>query len=596
MPSTTAAAPPAPPRGVAVEDGVRDAREELGESLRDALRARADRLEHAPAAFGAALRAAARARRSSGTGASRPRSCTVRATLHRVQRKSWPQSRHRRNGAKPRRGCSRIACSPAREHLAQALEQRRARRAGTPFSSGRAVSRRRSTISTRGSGREAIRSGQRQVREPSPRRGVAGLHRGRRRAEDERRAVLLRPQRDGLAGVVARRLALLVGGVVLLVDDEEARVGDGSEGRRARADHRPRRSRADAVPGLGPLALGERRVQHGRVLGELPPRAPGRRRASARSRARARRRRGRRRARPGSRAGRPRSCRCPSRPRGAPGSSGARGSRRRSPRWRPPARRSASNARRPRRARVGRSRGAPARRSAGGPFASRPRRTAVAAPGRGADLGARWPAGRGASRKREHVAPLAAAAERARRASSPRTRAEVVGDLDPGAARSRARETGADPAALLEGAHRRRAARGPRPAARVTRTASPPDEPLEDRRARPARAAPSAERPLLRDAVPDRPGRGQPRGQTRSSGPPRSTRRTVRATRAAVASSSGGQTGSSSSTSSSVAERARRGSSRGPPTTTPVSTRSPKGTRTRLPGAGTRLARRARRR
>ena len=37
---------------------------------------------------------------------------TVRATLHCVHRKSWPQSRHSRNGANPRRGWSRIACSP----------------------------------------------------------------------------------------------------------------------------------------------------------------------------------------------------------------------------------------------------------------------------------------------------------------------------------------------------------------------------------------------------------------------------------------------------------------------------------------------------
>ena len=113
------------------------------------------------------------------------------------------------------------------------------------------------------------------MRQPAAGSRVARLHRGGRGAEHERRAVALGPERHGFARVVARRLALLVRGVVLLVHDEEARIGNRCKGRRARPDHGARRPRADAVPGLGPFALRERGMQHRGVLGKLAPQLAG---------------------------------------------------------------------------------------------------------------------------------------------------------------------------------------------------------------------------------------------------------------------------------------------------------------------------------
>ena len=56
---------------------------------------------------------------------------------------------------------------------------------------------------------------------------------------------------------------------MLLVHDEEARVGNRRKGRGARADHGAGLPPADAVPGLGPLAFREGGVQDGRPLAKL---------------------------------------------------------------------------------------------------------------------------------------------------------------------------------------------------------------------------------------------------------------------------------------------------------------------------------------
>jgi hypothetical protein len=68
--------------------------------------------------------------------------------------------------------------------------------------------------------------------------------------------------------VVARRFFLLVGRVVLLVDDNECEIGDGSEDRRARAYDHARLSTLDAVPLLGAFAVGERGVEDGNFVAE----------------------------------------------------------------------------------------------------------------------------------------------------------------------------------------------------------------------------------------------------------------------------------------------------------------------------------------
>ena len=65
---------------------------------------------------------------------------------------------------------------------------------------------------------------------------VKGLHRRRRRAEHDHRAGLARAHHGDVARVIPRRLLLLVGAVVLLVDDDQAEAGDGREDRGAHAD------------------------------------------------------------------------------------------------------------------------------------------------------------------------------------------------------------------------------------------------------------------------------------------------------------------------------------------------------------------------
>ena len=62
------------------------------------------------------------------------------------------------------------------------------------------------------------------------------LHRRRRRGEYDRDAGLARAHHRHVTGVIARAVLLLVGGVVLLIDNDEAQVRVWQEQRRARAD------------------------------------------------------------------------------------------------------------------------------------------------------------------------------------------------------------------------------------------------------------------------------------------------------------------------------------------------------------------------
>ena len=63
-----------------------------------------------------------------------------------------------------------------------------------------------------------------------------------------------------IAPVIARRLVLLVRGVVLLIHDDEAGIGERRKHRRARADHDVDVAAADAVPLIVALAIGEAAV------------------------------------------------------------------------------------------------------------------------------------------------------------------------------------------------------------------------------------------------------------------------------------------------------------------------------------------------
>ena len=91
---------------------------------------------------------------------------------------------------------------------------------------------------------------------------VVALQRGRGRAEHDRRPFHLAAHDGHVARVVARRLLLLVGVLVLLVHDDQAQRLDRRKDRRARADGDPRAALADLVPFVVPLAGGQMAVQH----------------------------------------------------------------------------------------------------------------------------------------------------------------------------------------------------------------------------------------------------------------------------------------------------------------------------------------------
>src|SRR5581483_5629210 len=74
---------------------------------------------------------------------------------------------------------------------------------------------------------------------------------------------------DGdIAGMIARHFLLLVGGVLLLVDDDEREVTDGRENGGARADHDAGFPLANAVPLLGALSVGESGMEDSNLVSE----------------------------------------------------------------------------------------------------------------------------------------------------------------------------------------------------------------------------------------------------------------------------------------------------------------------------------------
>ena len=289
-------------------------------------------------------------------------------------------------------------------------------------------------------------------------------------------------------------------------------------------------------------------MEHGRVAPGTAAGAPGRRPASARSRARARSRRARHRARPGSRADRPPSFRCPSRPGAAPGSSGARGSPRRSRRSRPPAPSVGATS-------GGRARGRPAPAVAaflleGPQEALRGEAAQDRGPGAGRRCGSRRPSPGG---RAPRVARATSRPLRLRPSARPRRSA---GQRAAGRRRSRraarrggAAETGPDEAAAPRGRASPRAAARPSPGSSDDAHRLARGEPLEDGALRGAvrRASPRAPCSVMRYRT--APGRGKPRRKralqdlARRGEEPLAPR--ARPSRAAP----GGQTGSSSSTS-----------------------------------------------
>ena len=89
------------------------------------------------------------------------------------------------------------------------------------------------------------------------------LDRRRRRGEHDRNVRDACAHHRHVARVVVHAVFLLVDGVVLLIDHDQAEVRVGQEQRRARADHHVHLARRDRVPGARALACAELRMPFG---------------------------------------------------------------------------------------------------------------------------------------------------------------------------------------------------------------------------------------------------------------------------------------------------------------------------------------------
>ena len=78
----------------------------------------------------------------------------------------------------------------------------------------------------------------------------------------------MRQPHGDLARVVARGAVLLVGGVVLLIEHDQAGIRQRAEDGGACPDHRVDGAGAGALPLVQALALGEAAVQQGHAAGE----------------------------------------------------------------------------------------------------------------------------------------------------------------------------------------------------------------------------------------------------------------------------------------------------------------------------------------
>jgi hypothetical protein len=99
-------------------------------------------------------------------------------------------------------------------------------------------------------------------------RVVVALHRRRRRPEDDQRAGLASADDGDVAAVVSRTLFLLVGAVVLFVNDNQSHLLERREHRRPGADDDIDVAAADALPLVVALAIGEAAVLDGDAVAE----------------------------------------------------------------------------------------------------------------------------------------------------------------------------------------------------------------------------------------------------------------------------------------------------------------------------------------
>ena len=105
-------------------------------------------------------------------------------------------------------------------------------------------------------------------RQRCARQAMPALRAGRGRSEHEHGTLETRSLGGDAAGVVARIVALLVRGLVLLVHDDQADARQGREDRRARTHDDAHEARADGLVDRPALAVGEPGVQHGDLVAE----------------------------------------------------------------------------------------------------------------------------------------------------------------------------------------------------------------------------------------------------------------------------------------------------------------------------------------
>ena len=95
-----------------------------------------------------------------------------------------------------------------------------------------------------------------------------GLERRRRRRQHHRDLGDMAAHHRHVAGVVVHAVLLLVGRVVLFIDDDQAEIGIGQEQRRARADHDRNFAVGDRAPGARALARRQFRMPFRRAHAE----------------------------------------------------------------------------------------------------------------------------------------------------------------------------------------------------------------------------------------------------------------------------------------------------------------------------------------
>ena len=191
---------------------------------------------------------------------SPPARCSTSATSQSGQLQTRPQERQERKFDQPRRLSSTIALPRALRTSASACAVERVQAVASPRMSSISTARQRPAVDA---ARQA-QAGQR-ARALRPRRGAA---------QQQQRAAALGALGGDVARVVAGVALVLVGGVVLLVDDDQAEVLDRREHGRARTDADPRLARAQAPPLVVALGRAQPRVQHRDGVAEALDEAP----------------------------------------------------------------------------------------------------------------------------------------------------------------------------------------------------------------------------------------------------------------------------------------------------------------------------------